>query len=74
MEKVGLDNELLKLWCIKKATMSIFTLVTLTGISFIWDAFFGSNFFSSFNVWSKHVWSKWKFGLSSSDILLLIAF
>ena len=74
VEKVELDKELLKVWCIKKATMSIFYLITWTGIWFIWDAFFGSNFLSSFNVWSKHVYSKWKFGFSSSDILPLIAF
>ena len=47
--KVELDNELLKLWCMKKATMSLFSLITLTGISFMRDVFFGSSFSSSFN-------------------------
>ena len=49
MGKVELDNELLKLWCMKKATMSLFSLINLTGISFIRDVFFGSSFSSSFN-------------------------
>ena len=31
-------------------------------------------FSSSFNVWSKDLYSKWKFRLSSFDILPLIAF
>ena len=31
--KVELDNDLLKLWYMKKATMSLFSLITLTGIS-----------------------------------------
>ena len=56
--KVELDNELLKLWGMKKATMSLFYLVTLTGTSFTWDVFSGSSFSSSFNVWSKDVYSK----------------
>ena len=30
--KVKLDNELLKLWCMKKVTKSLFSLITLTGI------------------------------------------
>ena len=71
MGKVELDNELLK---VKKATISSFSLITLTGISFTWDAFFGSNYSSSFKVWSKDIYSKLKFRLSSFDILPLIAF
>ena len=58
MGKVELDNELLKLWCMKKATMSLFSLITLTGISFSWDVFFGANFSSSFNVLSMDVYLK----------------
>ena len=69
-----LDNELLKLWCMKKAITSLFSFVTLTGISLTWDVFFGSSFASSFKVWSKDVYSKWKFGLSSFEVLPLIAF
>ena len=48
--KVELDTELLKLWCMKKAAMSLFSLIALTGISFTRDVFFGSSFSSSFNV------------------------
>ena len=33
MGKVELDNKLLKLRCMKKATMSSFSLITLRGIS-----------------------------------------
>ena len=33
VEKVELDNELLRLWYIKKAALSLFSLITLTGIS-----------------------------------------
>ena len=54
--------------------MSLFSLITLTGISFTWDAFFGSNYSSSFKVWSKDIYSKRKLGLSSFDILHLITF
>ena len=35
MGKVELDNVLLNLWCMKKA-MPLFSLITLTGISFTW--------------------------------------
>ena len=58
----------------KKATMFLFSLISLTAVSFTWDVFFGSIFSSSFNVWSKDVYSKEKFGLSSFEILPLIAF
>ena len=66
-------NELLKLWCMKKATMYLFSLITWTRISSTWDVTFGSSFSSSFNVWSKNVYWKEKFGLSSFEILPLIA-
>ena len=51
-----------------------FSLITLTGVSFTWDAFFGSSFSSSFSVWSEDVYSKKKFGLSSFEILPVMAF
>ena len=38
----------------KKAAMSLFFVNVLTGASFTWDVFFGSDFLSSFDVWSKH--------------------
>ena len=71
--KVELDNDLLKLWCMKKATMSLFSLITFTGISFSWDVFFRSYFSSSFNFWSKDVYLREEFGLSNFEILPLIA-
>ena len=44
-------------WVIK-ATMFLFSLITLVGVSFTWNVFVEFNFSSSFNVWSKDVYSK----------------
>ena len=71
MGKVELNNKLSKLWCMKKATMPLFSFITLTGISFTWNALFGSNVSNLFNVWFKDVYLNWKLGLSSFDILPL---
>ena len=42
----------------EKYYRSLFSLITLTGLSFSWDVLIGYNFLVSFNVWSKDVYSK----------------
>ena len=58
----------------EKATMSLFSLIILTGMLFTWETFLVSNFSRSFNVWFKDVYSKLKIWLSNFNTLSLTAF
>ena len=61
-----LENDLLKLWCMKKLQYQYL---------YIWEAFLEYNISSYLNVWWKDVYSELRIGLSSHDIsLLIIAF
>ena len=42
--------------------MSLFSLIILTGVTFTWEAFSGSNFSRSLNLSFKDVYSKLKIG------------